>query len=167
MSKGRYNEIGKIKDVNKNAIKKATELARKMVTDFGMSEKLGPLTFGNKQEMVFLGREISEQKNYGDKVADDIDEEISKIVREAQDVARKVLLENRPALERIAVELIAKETLDGEDLDALFTDSTSTVETPAAVAETEKPVLDVDPNPDVKKNRIPPDFNPHQAPASS
>ncbi|GAJ09464.1 unnamed protein product, partial [marine sediment metagenome] len=59
-------------------IKRATELARKMVTDFGMSDKLGPRTFGDKQEMVFLGREISEQKDYGDKVADTIDEEISK-----------------------------------------------------------------------------------------
>ncbi|MFC1899380.1 ATP-dependent zinc metalloprotease FtsH [Chloroflexota bacterium] len=163
-----FNEIS---TGSANDIKTATDLARKMVTDFGMSEKLGPRTFGDKQELVFLGREISEQKNYGDKVADTIDEEVSSIIREAQDVARRILLENRPILERIAKGLMARETLEGEDLEALFKDSDSTVEVeakdPVIPVETEKPVLDVKPKPAVKKNRMPPDLNPHQAPASS
>ena len=95
-----------------------------MVTDFGMSDKLGPRTFGDKQEMVFLGREISEQKDYGDKIADAIDEEVSKIIRSAHKVARKVLTENKPQLIRIAQKLIAEETLEGEALDALFNETT-------------------------------------------
>ncbi len=64
-------------------IRRATELAHRMVTDFGMSDKLGPRTFGDKQELVFLGREISEQKDYGDKIADAIDEEVNKIIQQA------------------------------------------------------------------------------------
>jgi len=61
-------------------IKHATTWARRMVTDFGMSDKLGPRTFGDKQEMIFLGREISEQKDYGDKIANTIDEEVDRII---------------------------------------------------------------------------------------
>ncbi|MBA7642119.1 ATP-dependent zinc metalloprotease FtsH [subsurface metagenome] len=106
-------------------IKRATELARKMVTDFGMSDKLGPRTFGDKQEMVFLGREISEQKDYGDKIADLIDEEVNKIIRSAHRVAKKVLTENKPQLIRIAQKLIAEETLEGEELNALFNKTTT------------------------------------------
>jgi len=105
-------------------IKRATELARKMVTDFGMSDKLGPRTFGDKQEMVFLGREISEQKDYGDKIADAIDEEVNKIIWSAHRVAKEVLTENKPQLIRIAQKLIAEETLEGEELDALFNETT-------------------------------------------
>jgi cell division protease FtsH len=105
-------------------IKRATEWAHKMVTDFGMSDKLGPRTFGDKQEMVFLGREISEQKDYGDKIADAIDEEVNKIIQHAYEIARGILTENKPQLIRIAQKLIAEETLEGEELDALFNETT-------------------------------------------
>ncbi len=105
-------------------IKRATELARKMVTDYGMSDKLGPRTFGDKQEMVFLGREISEQKDYGDKVAKLIDEEVSKIIQHAYEVAKGILTENKPQLIRIAQRLITEETLEGEELDTLFNETT-------------------------------------------
>jgi cell division protease FtsH len=74
--------------------------------------------------MVFLGREISEQKDYGDKVADLIDEEVNKIIRSAHRVAKKVLTENKPQLIRIAQKLIAEETLEGEALNALFSEAT-------------------------------------------
>ena len=101
-------------------IKRATEYARRMVTDFGMSDKLGPRTFGDKQELIFLGREISEQKDYGDAVANVIDAEINRIIQQAQDMAREILTENRSKLELIAQRLIAEETLEGEELEALF-----------------------------------------------
>jgi len=101
-------------------IRRATEYARRMVTDFGMSDKLGPRTFGDKQELIFLGREISEQKDYGDKVADAIDAEINRIIEGARDTAREILTKNRPKLELIAQRLIAKETLEGEELETLF-----------------------------------------------
>ena len=101
-------------------IRRATELARRMVTDFGMSDKLGPRTFGDKQELVFLGREISEQKDYGDKVADAIDEEVNKIIQQAQETAEKILTENKSKLVFLAEKLIAQETLEGEELEALF-----------------------------------------------
>ena len=101
-------------------IKRATELARKMVTDFGMSDKLGPRTFGDKQELVFLGREISEQKDYGDKVANAIDEEVHKIIEHAHGVAKKILTENKPRLVHIAEKLVTEETVEGKKLEKLF-----------------------------------------------
>ena len=106
-------------------IKRATELAHKMVTEYGMSDRLGPRTFGNKQEMVFLGREISEQRNYGDKVADLIDEEVHSIINQAREIARNILLQNKLRLTYIAERLIAQETLEGEELEAIFTEPIS------------------------------------------
>jgi len=98
----------------------ATKIAHSMVTDLGMSDKLGPRTFGDKQEMVFLGREIAEQKDYGDKVADTIDEEVNKIIRSAHRAAKKILAENKPKLIHVAETLIAQETLEGKELDSLL-----------------------------------------------
>lgn len=101
-------------------IKGATDLARRMVTDFGMSDKLGPRTFGDKRELIFLGREISEQKDYGDKIADIIDEEIDGIIQSAYEVAKKVLTENKAKLIQMAQTLVVKETIEAEELEALF-----------------------------------------------
>ena len=101
-------------------IKRATMLARKMVTEFGMSDKLGPRTFGDKQELVFLGREISEQRDYSDKIAQQIDEEVNNIIQHAHEEAKKILTENRAKLIQIAEELVTKETLESEALEALF-----------------------------------------------
>jgi len=103
-------------------IKRATSLARRMVTDLGMSDILGPRTFGDKQEMVFLGREISEQKDYGDKVADAIDKEVNRIIWESHEVARKILTDNKKKLQALAAKLISDETLEGEDLERVFGD---------------------------------------------
>ena len=91
-----------------------------MITEYGMSEKLGPRTFGNKQEMVFLGREISEQRDYGDKIANLIDEEVHELIEQAYETAKKILLENQEKLKEIAEKLISLETLEGEDLEKLF-----------------------------------------------
>ena len=79
-----------------------------MVTDFGMSDKLGPRTFGDKQELIFLGREISEQKDYGDKIANVIDEEVDKIIGNAHDLAKKILTENKPKLIELAQKLLKR-----------------------------------------------------------
>ena len=105
-------------------IARATKLAHKMVTDYGMSDRLGPRTFGDKQELVFLGREISEQRDYGDKIANEIDKEVNKIIEEARKVAERILTENKPKLIQIAEKLIAQETLEGEELEALFNQTT-------------------------------------------
>jgi len=91
-----------------------------MVTDFGMSEKLGLRTFGDRQEMVFLGREISEQKDYSDRVALEIDREVDKIIRNAHDAASKVLTENKAKLVHLAQTIIVRETLDSEALEELL-----------------------------------------------
>jgi cell division protease FtsH len=101
-------------------IEQATRLARKMVTEYGMSRRLGPRTFGRREELVFLGREVAEQKDYGDKVADDIDVEVHGIIQHAYDVAKEVLTKNRAKLVQIAEALIVTETIEGEELEALF-----------------------------------------------
>ncbi|UCD53967.1 MAG: ATP-dependent zinc metalloprotease FtsH [Dehalococcoidia bacterium] len=101
-------------------IERATTLARKMVTEYGMSDKMGPRTFGHREEPIFLGREITEQRNYSEKVAREIDEEVHKIIQFAYTTAKKVLTENKKRLIYLAEKLIAQETLEGEELDSLL-----------------------------------------------
>jgi len=105
-----------------NDIEKATTLARKMVTEFGMSDRLGPLSFGKRDELVFLGREIGEQRNYSDETAKGIDEEVRAIIDRAYERATHVLETHRDRLEGLAQKLIAEETVDGEGFEALFSD---------------------------------------------
>ena len=101
-------------------IRRATDLAHKMVTSYGMSDLLGPRTFGNKEEMVFLGREISEQRDYGDKMADMIDDEVHRLIQAAHDTAKNTLLENRDTLKLLAEKLVSLETLEGKVLEDIF-----------------------------------------------
>ena len=101
-------------------IQQVTTYARRMVTDYGMSEKLGTRTFGNKQEMVFLGREISEQKDYSERFALEIDKEINKLIEEAYGTAMKILTDNKSKLKQLANKLIAQETLEGPELEKVF-----------------------------------------------
>ena len=103
-----------------NDIQKVTQIARAMVTRFGMSEKLGPRTFGRKEELVFLGREISEQRDYSEKVAEEIDEEVRRIISQAHERARKILSEHRAKLDQLARRLLEVETLEGETLRKLM-----------------------------------------------
>jgi cell division protease FtsH len=103
-----------------NDIERATGIARRMVTEFGMSEELGPLAYGKKDELVFLGREISEQRNYSDEVAWKIDQEIARLVQTAHERAKAILTENAAELEAIAGLLIREETIEGEELEAIF-----------------------------------------------
>ncbi|NWF76329.1 MAG: ATP-dependent metallopeptidase FtsH/Yme1/Tma family protein [Nitrospirae bacterium] len=103
-----------------NDLERATELARKMVTEWGMSEKLGPLTFGKKEEQIFLGREIARHKDYSEKTAIDIDEETKKIVIYAYKRAKNLLSENKDLLDALAQALLEQETMDAAEIDALI-----------------------------------------------
>ena len=105
-----------------NDIEKATDLARRMVTEFGMSDKLGPLSFGKRDELVFLGREIGEQRNYSDEVAKTIDEEVRAIIDRAYDRAMEVLVTHKDKLGALAEKLVAEETVDSEEFEKLFDD---------------------------------------------
>jgi cell division protease FtsH len=97
-----------------------TRMARAMVTQFGMSDKLGPLTFGDKEELIFLGRQISEQRNYSEEVAEQIDFEVKQLVDEAYNRALQVLRDNVDKLKLIAVRLMEEETIDAEEFAAIF-----------------------------------------------
>ncbi len=103
-----------------NDLEQATKLARRMVTEYGMSERLGPRTFGQRQELVFLGREISEQRDYSDKIAQEIDEEVHSIIQRAYNIAKRVLTANKEKLNQLAQELMTHETLDEPELDRIF-----------------------------------------------
>ena len=100
-------------------LKVASDLARKMITQYGMSDNLGPITFGEKEELVFLGKEISTQKNYSETIAFQIDEEIKKLITGGLTSAKKVLTQKIAVLHKIAKELISKETLEQKDFYAL------------------------------------------------
>ncbi len=102
-----------------NDLKKLTSIARQIVTQYGMDKKLGPRTFGQKEEMVFLGKEIHERRDYSEKTAEVIDEEISKYVKQALETAKKVITDNKDKIEKIAKVLVEKETLEKEAFDAL------------------------------------------------
>ena len=117
--------FGEITTGAQNDLEEATKLARKMVTEYGMSEKLGPRTFGQKQELVFLGREISEQRDYGEKVAQEIDKEVHNIIERAYNTAKKILTGNKEKLTQISEQLIAHETLEEPALKKLFEGLTS------------------------------------------
>jgi cell division protease FtsH len=101
-------------------LERATKLARKMVTAYGMSERLGPLSFGDREELVFLGREISEQRNYSDHVAEEIDQEVSRIIQEAYARARGILVQYTDRLHTLAQRLIDVETIEQEELRAIL-----------------------------------------------
>ena len=105
-----------------NDIEKATDHARLMVTEFGMSDKLGPLSFGKRDEMIFLGRSMGEQRDYSDEVARTIDEEVRVIIDKAYERATEVLTKHRDKLIALAEKLVAEETVDAEGFEALFSD---------------------------------------------
>jgi cell division protease FtsH len=152
-----------------NDIEQVTAFARRMVTDFGMSDKLGTRTFGNKQEMVFLGREISEQRDYSERFALEIDREINKLIEESYNKALKVLTDNKSKLDLLAKRLIARETLEGEELEKIFEElainkparRVRKTKVPAPV----KPVGEVERAPKPKKAPAVPRLVPKQTPA--
>jgi cell division protease FtsH len=150
-----------------NDIEEATKLARKMVTSYGMSDKLGPRSFGKKEELVFLGREISEQRDYSEKVAQEIDEEVYGIIEKSHDEAKRLLTKNKKRLIHVAEKILTEETLEGEALELAFTEPLSVKpkakETPAAKPVAEPPQAKAK----VDKKAAPPQIIPKQEPAPS
>ncbi|PIP08236.1 MAG: cell division protein FtsH [Syntrophobacteraceae bacterium CG23_combo_of_CG06-09_8_20_14_all_50_8] len=103
-----------------NDIERATNLARKMVCEWGMSDRMGPLSYGKKEEMIFLGREIATHKDYSEETAEKIDEEVNLIVTDSYEKAKKLLSENMDILDKLAAELLEKEVLNSTELDAII-----------------------------------------------
>jgi len=101
-----------------NDIERATEMARKMVCEWGMSE-LGPLTFGKKEEQIFLGREIAQHRDYSEATAIQIDEQVRKLVNQGYNTAKQILEDNRDVLEKIAAALLEREVLDASEIKLL------------------------------------------------
>ena len=100
-------------------LRRATNLARALITEYGMSEKMGPRTFGDKEEMVFLGSQIHENRDYSEKTAEKIDEEVSEILEVASKKAQEIIANNKESLEKVTTALLEKETLEKEEFEAI------------------------------------------------
>jgi cell division protease FtsH len=103
-----------------NDLERATEIARRMVCEYGMSDSLGPVTFGKREEQIFLGKEIARHKDYSELTAQKIDEEIRRIVIDAYDKTCKILKENIEKLNKLANALLEKETLNSQEIDEIL-----------------------------------------------
>jgi cell division protease FtsH len=125
-----------------NDIEQATELARKMVCEWGMSEKLGPITIGNLEENIFLGKEFARHENHSEKTAQLIDEEITRFVNEGYQNCKKILTEHRELLDQLAKLLLKKETITGKEVDKLFKDYIKRKEQEARLSKTEERVAE-------------------------
>ncbi|HNW09084.1 MAG TPA: ATP-dependent zinc metalloprotease FtsH [bacterium] len=101
-------------------LREATKLAKRLITEYGMSDKLGLRTFGEREELVFLGRELHEQRDYSEKTAQDIDEEIYRLTSDAAKTAEKIITEHKIDLDKIAQELLIKETIEAEEFEKLL-----------------------------------------------
>ncbi|MBI4434911.1 hypothetical protein HY635_03825 [Candidatus Uhrbacteria bacterium] len=101
-------------------LRSATRLARRLVTEFGMSDRLGPRTFGEHEELIFLGREITEQRDYSEKTAEDIDAEMDTLIRAAQQRAEEIIRSRRAKLDAIASRLLEQETIEQDEFEAMF-----------------------------------------------
>jgi cell division protease FtsH len=108
-----------------NDIERATELARKMVCEWGMSDLLGPLNYGKKEEHIFLGKEIAQHRDFSEQTAQKIDEELQKTVKDCFERAKRLVLGNMDALHAIANKLLEKEALDGQEIDVIIKESTN------------------------------------------
>jgi cell division protease FtsH len=110
-----------------NDIERSTEIARKMVCEWGMSEKLGPLAFGQKEEQIFLGREFAQHRDYSEETAQMIDQEIRTIVTQSYEKAKNILIQNMGTLHKLANTLLEKEALDGHQIDAIIMEGEAVV----------------------------------------
>ncbi|TMD58197.1 MAG: ATP-dependent zinc metalloprotease FtsH [Chloroflexi bacterium] len=116
-----------------NDIEKASDMARQMVMRYGMSERLGPLAFGRRDELIFLGRQIAEERNYSEEIAKQIDEEVHEIIDRGYRRAKEVLSARREKLDQIVERLMAEETIEGEEFEKMFGDEK--IRAAASVAE--------------------------------
>ncbi len=119
-----------------NDLQRATDLARKMVCEWGMSNKLGPLTFGKREEQIFLGKEITRHKDYSEKTAEEIDEEVKAIINERYEYSKQLLLNNKATLLKLAQVLREKETLDAHEIEAIIQGTNGDVQESEATQET-------------------------------
>jgi len=120
---GRVAEDIIFKDVTtgaQNDLERATKIAHQMVTEYGMSKTLGPVTLGRKEHEIFLGRDISENRDYSDEIANKIDKEVRTIIESAYSKAKDILTKNKRKLKKIARNLMERETLEGKELDDLL-----------------------------------------------
>jgi len=152
--------FGEITTGAANDFEKATELARKMVTEFGMSDKLGPLTLSTKHGPVFLGRDLFESQNYSDEIAYEIDKEVRRIIDECYSRARQVLTEHKEALVRIAKALLERESLQGDELDLLIAGQPLPPAIPALASSTPSLVSQVATPASRPEKSIPPALKP-------
>src|SRR5439155_18395118 len=113
--------FGEMTTGSENDIERATHMARRMVTEYGMSKRIGPVAMGHKEELIFLGREIGEQKNYSEKSAEAIDDEIRTLIGTAYSRAKDILTNNRDMLDRLSQALMREETVEGDLLERCFT----------------------------------------------
>ena len=114
--------VGDITTGAANDIERATKVARQMVTEYGMSDEIGPLTLGQKQHEVFLGRDFNSQPDYSEHVAFEIDSEVRRLIDDAHDEALEVLQEHRAKLDELAGRLIERETIEREEVEAFLSD---------------------------------------------
>jgi cell division protease FtsH len=112
--------FGDVTSGAENDIQRATQMARRMVTQWGMSEKLGTVTMGRKEELVFLGRDLGEHRNFSEEVAQLIDEEVRGLIKEAYDTATRILIELRSKMDEVVERLKVRETIDAAELDEIL-----------------------------------------------
>lgn len=158
-------QFGEITTGAGNDLRRATQLARRIVTEYGMS-RLGPMTYGEKDELVFLGRDLMEHRNYSDTTAAKIDAEIGRLLKEAREQAEKVIRAHRSQWEKIAQVLIEKETIEQDEFEVLMQGTPRGGAPPAAHAA-ELPLPDPEPEPAHSVSRIPRTKEPHPAPAAA
>jgi cell division protease FtsH len=112
--------FGEVTTGASNDIERVTKVARSMVTEYGMSSRIGPMALGHKEELVFLGRDLNEQRNYSEQTAREVDEEVHRIIQEAYDKAYTILIQNKKRLIMISERLMKEETLEGPLFESLF-----------------------------------------------
>jgi cell division protease FtsH len=154
---GRVAESLVLKEIStgaQNDLERATELVRKLITEFGMSDELGPLTFGRRQEQVFLGRDIAQDRNYSEAVAFSIDKEARRIIDDCYQKAKTVLEENMHNLHLIARTLMEKETLEAEDFETLLEQSNGNLKAVAAPVEVKMAAEQPEEDHEDKKDRV-------------
>jgi cell division protease FtsH len=147
-----------------NDLERVTDLARKMVCEWGMSEEMGPLTFGKREEQIFLGREIAQHQDYSESTAIKIDKEVKRIVLEGHARAKKLLEENKESLVGLAEALLEYETLDSEEIPKIIRGEKIRQEEPEVAAAPE----DDEPSPKTKEKKpVSPLVKPEERPATA